>query len=468
MDDNLDHKRNRRKYGQHFTSKQIFHDYIFPKIKMLLDHYIWMDAFCGSGNLLLPILEAIPIENRINFFREHIFLYDVQEKWVEQARKNAGEYGIPYDIAKINIIHQDTLKNPPNLALTKQLPIFHLTNPPYLYIGYIAKNAHTQKYMELFKEKNLGFQDLYQIALMNDLRTNVTRLIYLMPTNFLFGNSVSNQIRKDFLPHYTIDEAIIFEKKIFEFTGTNVLIGFFSKYLGENNDEILFKAKKIGLTTRIRSYRLLKSNHYKAGTEFREFIHQYSKPDSIKIKYYLMLSEILANPGNHKLTLLDSNNYQGNEYGKVEFSVSEKLAEKIKANSLWIRTVDTGKMNGRAGLYSIPSSFKVDGVLVSKNTYRTNPIQVFFQHPIDLMAQNLIKRYFNFILEYLRKITDSEFMTTYKYSGAEYTRKYLGLSQAKKILDTLPLSAVSVTQQLEFKRILDTNDSEEVIKWINS
>ena len=67
---------------------------------------------------------------------------------------------------------------------------------------------------------------------------------------------------------------------MFEFTGTNVLIGFFSKYLGENNDEILFQAKKIGQTSRIRSYRLLKRYNYKAGTEFREFIYNFSHPDS--------------------------------------------------------------------------------------------------------------------------------------------------------------------------------------------
>jgi hypothetical protein len=51
-------------------------------------------------------------------------------------------------------------------------------------------------------------------------------------------------------------------------------------------------------------------------------------------------------------------------------------------------------------------------------------------------AQYIIKDYFNKTLEHLRELTDSEFMTTYKYSNSLYTRKYLGLSIVKKIIET--------------------------------
>ena len=33
---------------------------------------------------------------------------------------------------------------------------------------------------------------------------------------------------------------------------------------------------------------------------------------------------------------------------------------------------------------------------------------------------------------------DSEFLTTYKYSNADYTRKYLGLTQTRKLIETFP------------------------------
>lgn len=50
-----------------------------------------------------------------------------------------------------------------------------------------------------FSGPNNGYQDLYQIALINDLRNNIFNMIYIIPTNFLFGFSVSNKIRMDFL-----------------------------------------------------------------------------------------------------------------------------------------------------------------------------------------------------------------------------------------------------------------------------
>ncbi|MFN3967146.1 MAG: hypothetical protein ACK4JE_05565 [Endomicrobiia bacterium] len=86
---------------------------------------------------------------------------------------------------------------------------YHITNPPYLYLGYIAKNS--ERNLKYFSGPNEGYQDLYQIALINDLRHNLEKLIYIIPTNFLFGFSISNKIRKDFFPFYNIKKAIIFE-----------------------------------------------------------------------------------------------------------------------------------------------------------------------------------------------------------------------------------------------------------------
>lgn len=91
------------------------------------------------------------------------------------------------------------------------------------------------------------------------------------------------------------------------------------------------------------------------------------------------------------------------------------------------------------GLYKIRDIFDVDGLLVPKAKYRTHPIQLFIEPPLSVEDQILLKDYFNLILEFFREKTDSEFMTTYKYSKSEYTRKYLGLSQVKKLIQTFPL-----------------------------
>ena len=64
----------------------------------------------------------------------------------------------------------------------------------------------------------------------------------------------------------------------------------------------------------------------------------------------------------------------------------------------------------------------------------------FFIKPIIIEEdQILLKNYFNYILEIFREKLDSEFLTTYKYSDAEYTRKYLGLTQVRALIETFPI-----------------------------
>ncbi|MGQ9798883.1 MAG: hypothetical protein ACUVRG_06265 [Ignavibacterium sp.] len=160
----------RREFGAHLTSIDIFRKFIFPKIKDDLYKYTWIDLFGGEGNLILPILETIPKNKRIEFFQNHILLFDIQKEMVEKAITNAQSYGIPRQIAEKNIILRDTLENYPDLKSLKYPP-YHITNPPYLYLGYIAKNS--ERNLKYFSGPNEGYQDLYQIALINDLRNNL-------------------------------------------------------------------------------------------------------------------------------------------------------------------------------------------------------------------------------------------------------------------------------------------------------
>lgn len=69
--------RRRRTYGEHLTLIQIFKEFILPEIKDKLYNYVWVDLFAGKGNLIVPILELIPKNKRITFFRRHIFLFDI-------------------------------------------------------------------------------------------------------------------------------------------------------------------------------------------------------------------------------------------------------------------------------------------------------------------------------------------------------------------------------------------------------
>ncbi|MBD3229445.1 MAG: N-6 DNA methylase [Candidatus Lokiarchaeota archaeon] len=438
---NKEIKKNRRTYGEHLTPIQIFENYILPEIKERLFDFKWIDLFAGQGNLILPILKEVPEDERNEFFKKRIFLFDIQDKQVKIAIENAVSYGIKKDIAIKNIKKRDTLKNYPMSIFKPNLPVFHITNPPYLYLGYIMKHEETKRYLELFQGENDGYQDLYQIALINDLRNGLENMIYIIPSNFLFSFSAANKIRRDFLEFYNIKKTYIFEEDIFEYTGQNVIITFFKRKKKQKKENISFKGIRVGFDSekKIRRYDLDPKTHYRAGNEFEEFLKDNKCPNHLRVKYYLTAEEIEKNKGEKSIQVIDANNYKGNKYEKKIINVNRELYDKIRSNFLFIRTVDTGSIKGRAGLYSIHKIFGVDGILVSKAKYRTHPIQVFIKPDLNENQMNLLKKYFNLVLEYFRDKYDSDFLTTYKYSNASYVRKYLGLSQTRKLIQTFPI-----------------------------
>ncbi|MFX0040499.1 MAG: N-6 DNA methylase [Promethearchaeota archaeon] len=443
--EDIKENKHRRSLGVHLTSRDIFLKYIFPEIEEKLWEYIWIDLYAGEGNLILPVLSSISVEKRIEFFREHIYLFDVQPEMVQKCLINAKNYGIPTEIAKKNIQIRNNLDNFPRFLKDTSFPLVHITNPPYLYLGYIRKHKETQKYLELFKNKNEGYQDLYQIAMINDLRNDIKHLIYIIPSNFLYGASVSNKFRFDFLKCYKIEKVIIFEIKIFEYTGTNICIGFFKRKKIPKTENVEFKGIKIKKYNQVieKRYMLKPEFKYRTGFEFEEFLNKYHIQKPLGINYYLLRQEVLKNNGNNEIRVIDANNYQNNEYKILNIHINDNLKVKIQSNKLYVRTVDTGSFDGRVGLGVITEDFRVDGIYVSGNTYRTHPIQIFFQPELKISEQILLKDYFNFTLEVFRKKLDSEFLTTYKYSDAEYTRKYLGLTQVKKLIQTFPYHKIN-------------------------
>ena len=463
----IEEKAKRRKYGQHLTSFDIFYRYILPEIKPLLRNYLFIDLYAGEGNLILPILKEIPPDERENFFKEHIFLADVHEEMVNKCISNALTYGISDVIARANIKLRDNLETFPQILKRKNYPIFHITNPPYLYLGYIKKHKETQNYLDYFKSENEGYQDLYQIALINDLRNKVGNLIYIIPSNFLFGASVSNKIRLDFLKYYRITKMIIFETSVFEFTGTNICISFFNRKTHLNDEIQSFKAIKFKNKNTFlnREYHLTPKYKYRAGSEFDEFLEEFTAHNSLKISYYLQNDEVLKNSGPIEISVIDANKYENNHYRKLILKVNKNLQEKLHRNILYVRTVDTGSVDGRAGLGIIKEHFGVNGIYVSGNTYRTHPIQIFLNPELSFNDQLLLRNYFNIILEHFREKLDSEFLTTYKYSNANYTRKYLGLTQVRGILETFPYE-LEVEKKKRLKALIEKGSVIDIIKMI--
>jgi hypothetical protein len=456
----------RRIYGEHFTPTQIFNKYIKPYIKDIIYDYKWVDLFAGVGNLILPILDMVPENKRVHYFKEHIFLYDIYPEYVNKAIEKAIQYGIPREIAEKNIKIKDTLEAYPKEILKGDFPVYHITNPPYLYLGYIVKNKEAQKHLKYFKGLYTGYQDLYQIALINDSIFGIKQMIYIIPANFLFGSSVSNKIRKDFLKFYKINNAYIFEKEIFKYTGTNVIICFFEKKKIPKDEILQFKAIKINNKTVEREYKLSPKNKYKAGEEFDEFVNNFVSSVPLKVKFYLDIKEIQKNRGRNIIFLIDANDYKGTKYKKIEIGANNRLYDEIKNNILFIRTVDTGSIHGKVGLLKVKDIYGVDGILVTKNKYRTHPIQLFFSPKLSIEDQKLLSEYFNFIIEYFRILTDSEFMTTYKYSDGDYTRKYLGLTQTKKLIETFPILELSKEDKNYFRKIVLERNFNKLLSYL--
>ncbi|MBD3211066.1 MAG: N-6 DNA methylase [Candidatus Lokiarchaeota archaeon] len=460
----------RRTMGVHLTSSETFETYIYPEIEDKLNEYLWIDLYAGEGNLIFPILENIPKEKREGFFKEHIFLSDIQEKMVQKCIETATSYGISEELAQKNIKNRNNLESFPKFLKEKKLPLYHITNPPYLYLGYIRKHEETKKHLKYFVDQNEGYQDLYQIAMINDLRNNVKNLVYIIPTNFLFGSAVSNKFRLDFLKYYNIEKMFIFEKKIFEFTGTNILIGFFKKKKEPSHEPAKFKAYKFKKNNKIieREYHLKFEYKYRAGSEFNIFIDKFKAKKPLKVSYYLTIGDVEENRGEREIQVIDTSEYESNQYNQKLLKVNEKLKSKIQSNILYVRTVDTGSYKGRVGLYNIRDDFDVDGIFVSGNTYRTSPIQIFLEPAISLEKQNLLRKYFNVILEHFRDKLDSEFLTTYKYSSADYTRKYLGLTQTRSIIKTFPILSMengkNMTQLREYIKEKEVNNLLKFIK----
>lgn len=458
-------------FGTYETPMEIFEKFILPEIRQFIWKYLWVDMFCGSGTLVLPILRLISKDERIKFFEDHIFCFDILPEMVKLAIKRAKLYGIPEKIARKNIKVRDSLKNYPVEIFDSNHSVFHVTNPPYLYLGYIRKHKETIFWLEYFKDQNKGYQDLYQLALVNDLRHKVRNMIYIIPTNFLYGFSVSNKIRKEFLRYYQIEKVIVFEKKIFEHTGQHVGIFFFHLKDEPRDESQRFRLHRVRKNEKIESkiIEIHPGNQYRAGTEFDIFIEKYRSKKPLKVRYYLFLYEILRNKGEYEIIAIDANNYNFRKgYLKARYKVNKSMYDKIKQNILFVKTIDGLREKDRAGIYIIRDFFGADCIVVSKKPYRTHPIQIFIEPELGEHEQKILKKYFNKILNYFRKETDSEFLTTYKYVDKEITRKYLGLKQVRKLIETFPILELDEDMKEKFFEIVKKEPAEKIIRFIKN
>ncbi|MCL4329727.1 MAG: N-6 DNA methylase [Candidatus Thermoplasmatota archaeon] len=449
-----------RNYGEHLTPGRIVREYIVPWALPELFSYAIVDMFCGEGDMIIPLLEQVPAEKRAAFVSERVWLYDIQERMVSRTVDRLVSIGIPGRIAESKVTVRDTLEHYPAEPRRSGFPVFHITNPPYMYLGYIRKNSSSRALYRYFSGGNRGLQDLYQVSMNNDSSNGVERMIYIIPSNFLYASSGSNLIRETILKNYQVRDAVVLERQVFKNTGFNVSILQLQRKKHPVDETQTFMARKIGNADSSREMVLTPSNGYRAGGYFDIFINAHEGANSLNVKYYLRSTEVRNSPGNHLLKVMDANRFEAGRYMVQEIQVNDSLLHRIMANPIYVRTLDSGSQAGRAGLAIIKDDFGVDGIMAEK-TYRTHPIQLFIDPLLTHEDSIFLARAFNLYLEHLRQITDSEFMTTYKYSGAPYTRKYLGLIQAKKLISTIPMDSIPESRKAEILGLIESENHEE-------
>jgi methylase of polypeptide subunit release factors len=433
----------RRKFGAFLTPEKISTRFVLPPLKGRLAEFLWVDMYCGEGSLLLPLLHLIPERERTAFFEKRVLLFDIQGKMIERAREKAVSLGVSAEAARRNIVRGDSLASVPGRVRESPLPVWHITNPPYIYAGHIMKGGDLAPLQAYLRGQNEGYQDTYQVALMNDLRAGIDRMTYIIPTNFLFGGSGVNKVRKDFLPSYRIERAYIFETPIFEETGINACICSFKRRRRKSLKDVVFKATKVG-SDGSRSevdYRLEASRSFRAGGGFEKFTEEFEAAKPLDITFHLSRGYVESHSGPIEITVVNANGYSGSEYPLQEIYVDAEASRRIGESLLWIRTVDTGSEGGRAGLRLISEDFGegVDGIYAPEREYRTHPIQIFTEPVLGRADQLLLRDYFNGALWMLRSEFGGDFLTTYRYSMGGRPRKYVGLSQARALIRTFPI-----------------------------
>lgn len=456
-------KLTKKKRGQFYTPSELIKTFLLPEIRSMLWQRTWVDLYCGEGNLLLPLIEDIEVGKRELFFQEHIRGFDIEGAALEKFGGKLIQMGISEEIIRRNLKQLDTLTSFP--LIEAKYSLFHLTNPPYLYRGYIPKTGITRDLLRYFDGQRKGLQDLYQVALFNDVVAGIPDMVYIIPTNFLFGDACSNYIRELLFPFYYLKKVFLFEQRVFKETGTNVCLCWFQrKETPSLNAQQCLAIKIANRTQEKRTYILSPKHKWRAGAEFEDFVASLRAKTPLAFRWYLRKEEVEKNPGQFALCVLDVN-----EYKKCQILVNKTFAEEIRRNILFLRTLDTGRPDGKAGLYEHREVFGTEGIMVSKPyTYRTHPIQIFFKERLSEDELKFIKFWFNSILSLLRQKLGSDFMTTYREATRFYTRKYLGLNQARKILETCPLKDLDPFERQRVLDLLRTGQIKDLEFWLNS
>ena len=273
-----------------------------------------------------------------------------------------------YDIDPQNsqTIKQDTLINPPNY-INKWI----ITNPPYL-----ARNKNKDKTIYNLYQ----VEDLYEASILSLIGCDGGILI--LPLNFFCGKN--NKIRKAFLSKYIIIKLKIFEEQVFKDTSYTVCAFCFIK---KDNDSQELNATFYPVLQNI-SFNISLQDGYRIGNDFYKLLEH--KSNNIKATRLLIGQE--------------------------------------PNTKIFLRTIDSGSMNGRIKLEIKEEPF------YGKNTDRAFAT-ISLNKTLSLEHQKIIVNTFNTIIEDNRKTYHSLFLTNFRNSTKSYARKRISFDDAYRLIE---------------------------------
>lgn len=249
-----------------------------------------------------------------------------------------------------------------------------ITNPPYL-----ARNKNKDKTLYDLYDLN----DLYKISLKTFIGSE--GVVIIIPLNFL--SDKDRKIRKEFLSKYEIQKLYIFEETVFEDTTYTVCSFSFIR-----KDNIIQNIPTTFIPTNENITLTLKGeNSYLIGDEFWDIIN-HDKPYDIK-------------------------------------RLRKDIKDVIPNSNIFLRAIDTGSKDGMIKLYLNEHFYGKD----TDRTFATIILPNEFKN-ISIEKQQYICDEFNRIINYYREKYHSLFLTNYRNSTKNYSRKRIGFEDAYKII----------------------------------
>ena len=348
--------------------------YILSGFEYFVPGKNWVDPYAGNGDLL---------------------------EWAYAHGASSIE-GYDVDASKVSgvVKQRDTLLAPVDLS-----DKFLIANPPFL-----ARNKNKDKTLY----DKYGQDDLYKIAVLTT--QSCLGGIFILPVNML-SSLYANSIRDIFFKNFEILRCKIFEESVFANTDYTVCAFLFQKKAGISKIPVIFSPSSLQ-----KEFSISEKHHWILGEEFYEYldgvnfqgIGRWTEKNGLSNDG--ICGKVFINDFVKKKVVKDDVVTNGPKFVCFKPEILEDI--------ILLRSIDTGTHQGRIGLYDI-RKFAFDDVypvLLGLETSR-NLAHVRFEKKLSIDRQLEIIGRVNEKLEDFRQKYNSVFLTAFRNSTKEYSRK---------------------------------------------